>query len=75
MMQTNKTIPGPPKEYTVYLELFGKKMKTSILAESEEDAKKIVREKIIFHAVKFDASTTHNKMVADLDDLFKNLFK
>lgn len=37
--------------YEVFFELYGKKLKTSILAENEMTAKEIVRNKIIFHKV------------------------
>ena len=37
--------------YTVYFELFGKRMKTQVTATSEENARQIIRNKIIFHDV------------------------
>lgn len=37
------------RNYEVYFEVFGKKMKTTILAESEDDAKKKVLDKVVFH--------------------------
>lgn len=39
------------KTYDVYFEVFGKKMKTQILAESEEQAKEIIKSKVIFHRI------------------------
>ena len=39
-------------EFDVYFELYGKKMKATIIAPTEEQAKELVREKIIFHKVK-----------------------
>ena len=39
------------KTYAVYFEIFGKKMKTDVLANSEEEAKTAIRNKVIFHKV------------------------
>lgn len=38
-------------QYTVYFEIFGKKMKTTVEAKSEEDAKYLVMGKIVWHKV------------------------
>ena len=38
-------------KYTVYFELFGKKMKTDVEAKNEEHAKEIIKSKIIIHKV------------------------
>ena len=39
------------KNFDVYFEIFGKKMKTRILAENQEKAKEEVKNKIVFHKV------------------------
>lgn len=39
------------KNYIVYFEMFGKKMKTTILAETETEAKQKVTDKIKWHKV------------------------
>jgi hypothetical protein len=39
------------KKFTIYFELFGKKMKTTVLSDTEENAKKQVKDKIIFHKI------------------------
>ncbi|WP_373399678.1 hypothetical protein V8V91_08475 [Algoriphagus halophilus] len=39
------------KQYTVYFEIFNKKLKANVMAKSEEDAKQKIREKISFHKV------------------------
>lgn len=39
------------KDYDIYFELYGKKMKVTIAAFSEESAKGIIKGKIIFHKV------------------------
>jgi len=38
-------------KYTVYFELFTKKMKTEVIAANEHEAKEIIRNKIIFYKV------------------------
>lgn len=40
------------QEYLVYFESFGKCMKTVVLADNEEDAKNIIKEKIVFHEIR-----------------------
>jgi hypothetical protein len=37
--------------YTVYFELYGKKMKTDIVASSQAEAMQMIRDKVIFHKV------------------------
>ena len=37
------------KEYEVYFSIFGKHLKTTIMAYSEEDAYEKIRDKIVFH--------------------------
>ena len=39
------------KEYTIYFKIFGKKMKTTIYADSISEAKNKLKEKIIFHKI------------------------
>lgn len=39
------------KTYTIYFELFDRKMKTSVEAKSKEQAKQILKDKIIFHKI------------------------
>ncbi len=39
------------RNYDVYFEVFGKKIKTRLLAENEEQAKKQVLDNIVFHKV------------------------
>ena len=59
------------KPYDIYFEIFGKKMKTTLEANSEEDAKYRLMGKIIFHKV----VVKHNPFGGDetlehLKDLF-----
>ena len=39
------------KTYIIYFEIFGKKMKTIIEADSKSEAKQNVKDKIIFHKI------------------------
>lgn len=39
------------KNYDIYFEIYGKKLKTSVFAESESDAKQKIYNKIIFHKI------------------------
>ena len=55
--------------YTVYFEIFGKKMKYTVLAKSEEDAKYQIMGKIIWHKV-----TTENMHESDIVDDLMNMF-
>ncbi len=62
------------KNYDVYFELFGKKMKTKVLAESEVKAKEEVKNKIIFHKVAKVKDDAFND-VTDIIDKMKDFFK
>ena len=58
------------KYFTVYFEIYGKKLKTQVLARSEEGAKDVVTNKIIFHKVVVD----HDMEKNGKDDYTKDLF-
>lgn len=62
------------KEHTVLFELFGKNMKTKVLATSKDDAKQKVKDKIIFHKVDIDKDDYFNKSV-DLLNKIKDILK
>jgi hypothetical protein len=49
-------------KYTVYFELFTKKMKTEVIAANEHEAKEIIRNKIIFHKVENTNDILNNLM-------------
>jgi len=55
--------------YTVYFEIFGKKMKVEIKAKSKQQAEEVVKSKIIFH--KIEDNTVENLF----GGLFKDIFK
>lgn len=52
--------------YEVYFEIGGKKMRTTVMAESEEKAKTRVKEKIKFHKITYKRDF--------VDDQAKDLF-
>ena len=53
-------------KYMIYFEIFGKKMKTEISAASKEEAKRIMKDKIIFHKIE--------KISDPTVDYLKNIF-
>lgn len=60
------------KNYTLYFEVFGKKMKTQVMAESEEKAKEAIKNKIVFHKVE-KSNDEFNKAVDLMDDMLNFL--
>ncbi len=65
------------KEYEIYFEIFGKKMRTKLDAESIEDAKLELFNKITFHKVvsvdgKQDEPKSYNNLF-DSNDSFINI--
>lgn len=65
----NDRVSKMRKDYTVYFELYGKKMKAVIMATSKEEAKQVISEKIIFHRV-----VLHKSDLNDVMEQFKDLF-
>lgn len=58
------------KQYTVYFELFGKKMKTTVAANSEEDAKYLIMGKIIWHKVESEPANINDDPIEFLKQTF-----
>jgi hypothetical protein len=58
-------------EWTVFFELYGKKMKTTVKAERASDAMDAVKQKIIFHKIE-PAKQEPAKNIQD-DETLKNL--
>ena len=56
-------------KYTVYFEIFGKKLKYTVKADSEEDAKYKIMGKIIWHKI-----TTENMYESDEVERLMNMF-
>ena len=44
------------KKFVIYFEIFGKKMKTTLLSDTEENAKKEIINKIVFHKIEKEKS-------------------
>ncbi|MDX1285955.1 MAG: hypothetical protein R3182_13120 [Draconibacterium sp.] len=59
--------------YTVWFEIFGKKMKTTVPARTEKEAKEAVRKKIIFHKIECDNKTFVDDAMDKLKDIL-NIF-
>jgi hypothetical protein len=62
------------KKYTVYFELYGKKMKTEVYAKDSVDAKKVIKDKIIFHKIEADNSNDVKDAFGGFPDDFKTIF-
>jgi hypothetical protein len=59
------------KKYMVYFSIFGKKLKTEILAKDKEQAKRFVLDKVTFH--KFEEiplSKSDSELFNHLKDIF-----
>lgn len=39
------------RKHTIYFEIFGKKLKTTVMANNEREAKELIKNKIIFHKI------------------------
>ncbi len=57
------------KNYEVWFEVFGKKMKTTVTAENKVDAKIKVSEKIKFHKIEIKKEDVFNDCVDMLDGM------
>lgn len=61
------------KYYDVYFEIYGKKLKTHVVAKNENEAKEFIKNKIVFHKIiGKDIGTKENNF--DSKDFFKDLF-
>lgn len=58
--------------YTIYFEIYGKKLKTSVVAKSEKDAKLKVIEKLNFIKV---VKETDYDIPEGFKDIFGDIFK
>lgn len=62
------------KNYTVFFDIFGKKLKTTTLAYNEDQAKLNVRSAIVFHKVVDESKLTPSE-IQDIKDFVNELFK
>lgn len=60
------------KQYDVYFEIFGKKMRTKVVAENEAMAKKEIFSKIVFHKIEKPKNDFNDG--ADVLESIKNMF-
>ena len=56
------------KDFTVYFEIVGKKMKTTVLANDKNSAEFALKNKIIFHKVE-EAKSDFNKIDGMFDEI------
>lgn len=57
------------KNFEVYFELFGKKMKTTVLARDKDDAKESVQNSITFYKVEEKLKDVFNDCIDMLDSM------
>lgn len=60
------------KNYTIYFEIYGKKLKTTVMSENEEKAKEFVKSKVIFHKVE-NSKDEFNQSIDMIDDMLNFL--
>ena len=63
------------RNYIVFFEIFGRRMKTTVLAENEEQAKRKVIDKLVFHKVVIKQGDDFNDVMEILDGVSKLLEK
>jgi len=59
------------KKFKIYFELYGKKMCTSLIAESKESAEAIIRTKIKIHKVE-ESEPTMDDISKEFEDMLIN---
>ena len=57
------------KNYSVYFEIYGKKMKAKVLAENMTEAQQKIKDKIIFHKTVADKEDYFNKSADMLNNI------
>ena len=57
------------QKFEVYFEMFGKRMKTEVLAEDEAEARYLILGKVVFHKIE-TAKQTGDEVVSNLRDMF-----
>lgn len=60
------------REYIVWFEVFGKKMKTTVIATSEKEAMKKVQGRMVFHKV---VEKSEDKAFSDIMGKFDEIFE
>lgn len=62
------------KTYQVYFEIYGKKLKTSVLAKNENQAKEIIKEKIVFHKITIEPTNNNDIDFYEMIETMKDVF-
>lgn len=57
------------KNYSVYFEIYGKKMKAKVLAESVKEAQEKVKDKIIFYKIVIEKKDEFNQAMDLMDGI------
>lgn len=60
------------RNFTVYFEIFGKRMKTKVIAKSAEEAKQKVSSRLIFHKIEITPNDDFNKAIDMMNDLLNH---
>jgi cupin superfamily acireductone dioxygenase involved in methionine salvage len=63
------------KNFDVYFEIYGKKMKVTVFAENEEKAKEMVKDSISFHKVVYKKEDEFNQVIEMMDSVIDALQK
>lgn len=61
------------KKYSVYFEIYGKKMKAKVLAESMTEAQQKVKDKIIFHKTVVEDKDEFNQAMDLMNEIIDAL--
>jgi len=61
------------RDYSVYFEIYGKKMKIKVLAESMTEAQEKVKDKIIFHKIVVEEKEEFNQVMDLMDGIMDAL--
>ena len=62
------------KNYIVYFEIYGKKMKAKVLAESMTEVQQKVKDKIIFHKTMIEEKDEFNQAMDVIDGIILKIF-
>ena len=60
------------KKFVIYFEFYGRKLKTTVLSDNEENAKKEIKNKIVFHKIEKEKSQFNKD--SDFFDIFMDIY-
>lgn len=61
------------RDFDVYFEIYGKKLKTKVIAKSNEEAKQKIISKIIFHKIEITPNDEFNEAMDIMDGILNAL--